>query len=115
MTLACRSANAKQRSAERRAAIAASGLTPLDFMLKLLRCETIKIPGERKKYRPTIDDMKWAAAAASYVHPRLQAVEVGGPGGGAIKTEIAHGCALYLHQSTIVHLVAAAVWTGIER
>lgn len=55
-------------SAEREAEIAASGLTPLDYMLGILRDENAAV--ERR------DDM--AKAAAPYVHPRLAAVEHGG-------------------------------------
>jgi len=49
-----------------RAELAASGLTPLDYMLRVLRDETE--PPERRM---------WAAAkAAPYVHPRKSAVAV---------------------------------------
>ena len=55
-------------TAAREAEIAASGLTPLDFMLNLLR---------DKNSSP--EDRKWAAStAAPYVHPRLAAVEHSG-------------------------------------
>ncbi len=51
-------------STKREAEIKASGLTPLDFMLKVLRDESA--PDE---------DRQWAAqSAAPYVHPRLSAV-----------------------------------------
>lgn len=52
----------------RQAAIAASGLTPLDYMLKLLRDESQ--PGDVR--------LDAAKAAAPYVHPRLAAVEMSG-------------------------------------
>lgn len=49
---------------EREAKIAASGLTPLAFMLRILRDEDADP-----------EDRKWAAqAAAPYVHPRLQQI-----------------------------------------
>ena len=52
-------------TAAREAAIAASGLSPLDYMIQVLRDESA--PKE---------DRMWAAHhAAPYVHPRLQAVE----------------------------------------
>ena len=55
-------------TAKREAEIAASGLTPLEYMLKILRDE---------KADPK--DRQWAAqAAAPYVHPRLSSVEHGG-------------------------------------
>jgi hypothetical protein len=53
-------------SDERQAEIAASGLTPLQFMMSLLRDETAPL-----------EDRKWAAEkGAPYVHPRLSAVEM---------------------------------------
>jgi hypothetical protein len=54
--------------------IAASGLTPLDHMLAVMRDESAD-PQRR-------DDM--ARSAAPYVHPKLASVEVGGKDGGAI-------------------------------
>jgi hypothetical protein len=50
---------------ERQAVIAASGETPLDYMIRVMRDETA--PVERR------DEM--AKAAAPYVHPRLAAIE----------------------------------------
>jgi hypothetical protein len=55
-------------TAARAAEIAASGETPLDYMLKVMRDPTIEY-GRR-------DDM--AKAAAPYVHPKLAAVEHSG-------------------------------------
>jgi hypothetical protein len=52
-------------TARREAEIAASGITPLEFMLTVLRDETADD-----------DARKWAAAAAApYVHPRLAATQ----------------------------------------
>lgn len=49
----------------RQAEIAASGLTPLDYMLAILRDETAEH-----------ESRKWAAQnAAPYVHPKLSSVE----------------------------------------
>ena len=53
-------------SAAREQAIAASGLTPLDYMLSTLRDEE----------QPVNVRLDAAKAAAQYVHPRLSAVEV---------------------------------------
>lgn len=62
-------------TAARVAKVEASGLTPLDYMLSLLRD-----PGETK------DNRMWAAEkAAPFVHPRLAAVEHTGRGGGPIE------------------------------
>lgn len=63
---------------EKRAEIEASGLTPLDFMLGILRDEG-KEAAER---------FEAAKAAAPYVHARLSSIEASGPGGGPIPTEI---------------------------
>src|SRR5438045_1404593 len=52
-------------TAAKAAEVAASGLTPLDYMLRVMRDEDA--PVERR------DEM--AKAAASYVHPRLAQVE----------------------------------------
>lgn len=50
---------------ERESVIAASGLTPLDYMLSVLRAE-----------ETSPEDRKWAAqSAAPYVHPRLSSIE----------------------------------------
>ena len=55
-------------TAVREAAIAASGLTPLDFMLKALRDEG----------NDFLTRFEAAKAAAPYVHPRLASTEVKG-------------------------------------
>jgi hypothetical protein len=52
-------------SAAREAAIAASGLTPLEYMLSTMRDET----------KPIELRLDMAKAAAPYVHPRLASVE----------------------------------------
>lgn len=77
-------------SAAREAQIKASGLTPLDFMIKCLHGKRIKVKGSTGHFYPTFKDMKWAAAAAApYVHPKLSAVAVSGVDGGALELE--HG------------------------
>lgn len=62
-------------TAAKAAEIAASGLTPLDFMLKIMRDET-KPDGLRASM---------ARDAAPYVHPRLAAIEHSGKDGGPIE------------------------------
>jgi hypothetical protein len=52
-------------SAAREAAIAASGLTPLEYMLTTMRDET----------KPIALRLDMAKAAAPYVHPRLASME----------------------------------------
>jgi len=65
-------------SARKRAEIEASGLTPLDYMLAVMRSEDA--PADRR------DEM--AKAAAPYVHPKLAAVEHTGKNGAAIQIVI---------------------------
>ena len=63
--------------AKHRKAIAESGLTPLDYMLNVLRDE--KAPKE---------DRMWAAQhAAPFVHPKLSAIEHAGNVGGSFQHE----------------------------
>lgn len=65
-------------TAAKAAEVAASGLTPLDYMLTILRDET-----------QSADNRMWAAEkAAPYVHPKLAAVEHTGKDGGAMVLEI---------------------------
>lgn len=63
---------------KRQAEIAASGLTPLDYMIAVMRD-----PNADEKRR---DEM--ARAAAPYVHPKLATVQHTGDGGGPVKIEI---------------------------
>ena len=65
-------------TAAREAEVEASGMTPLDYMLDILRDENA-----------STEDRKWAAQhAAPYVHPRLAQQQFKGPDGGAITVEI---------------------------
>lgn len=65
-------------SAARAAEIAASGETPLDYMLRRMRDPTVE----------HADRDKMAVAAAPYVHSRLAAVEHTGKDGGALVVQI---------------------------
>ena len=67
-----------KKNAETVANIEASGLTPLEFMLDVLR------DGEQD----TQVRFEAAKAAAPYVHPRLAAVEHTGKDGGAIRADM---------------------------
>jgi hypothetical protein len=62
-------------TAAKAAAIAASGLTPLDYMLTIMRDEAA--PAERR--------IEAAKAAAPYVHPKLAAIEHAGHDGGPVQ------------------------------
>lgn len=73
-----KSGTPNKANAARQAEIAAAGVTPLDYMLEVLR-------------NPYADEKRrdWAAKeAAPYVHPKLASVEHGGPGGGPIQVTI---------------------------
>lgn len=69
-----KSGSPNKATAERQAEVAASGLTPLDYMLSVYRDPTVDY--ERRD--------KMAAAAAPYVHPRLSSMAVD-PESGPIK------------------------------
>lgn len=61
------------------------GITPLEFMLKIMRTEASDSI-EDERVRQSIMEMRFEAAkaAAPYVHPRLAAIEHSGPNGGPI-------------------------------
>lgn len=63
---------------KREAEVSATGLTPLEYMLSVLRDETLD--------RETRLDA--SNKAAPYVHPKLAAIEHKGPGGGAIPVRV---------------------------
>lgn len=65
---------ANTAQAARAVALAASGLTPLEYMLHILRNESAD----------KVDRFEAAKAAAPYIHPRLAAIEHSG----TIKTSI---------------------------
>ena len=55
-----------KETVDREAAIQASGLTPVDYMLSVLRNK-----------KSSVEDKRWAAAAAApFVHPRLSTIVV---------------------------------------
>jgi hypothetical protein len=58
--------------------IEASGLTPLDYMLTVLRDIA----------RPSNERLDAAKAAAPYVHPKLANIELTGEGGGPVQVGI---------------------------
>lgn len=68
----------EKRTADRLAAIEASGLTPLEYMLSVMRDE-----GATRAER-----MDAAKSSAPYVHARLASVELGGPDGGPLQVVI---------------------------
>ncbi len=69
-------------TAAREAEVEASGMTPLDYMLDILRDENA-----------STEDRKWAAQhAAPYCHPRLAQQRLEGPGGGNVVVELVQFC-----------------------
>ena len=72
---------------KREAEIAASGLTPLDYMLGIVRAETP--PGLDASVAIARETLRFEAskAAAPYCHPRLQAVTLGGDPENPIKVD----------------------------
>lgn len=62
------------------------GITPLEYMLKVMRQDATH---EDPKIQAAREAMRFEAAkaAAPYMHPRLNAVEHTGPDGGAIQTD----------------------------
>lgn len=66
-----------KKTAELQAKVEQSGLTPLEYMLQIMRDE-LQEPRTR---------LAAAQSAAPYVHAKLSSVEVSGKDGGAIQTE----------------------------
>ena len=68
---------------------AENGLTPLEFMLQVMRKEP-RADMDAKEFLAAVTlRFEAAKAAAPYMHPRLAAVEHSGPEGGAIEHSIA--------------------------
>lgn len=63
-----------KRTAELQKAVARAGITPLDYMLGIIRDTSIDHPIR----------LDAAKAAAPYVHPKLASIEHSGPDGGPI-------------------------------
>ncbi len=73
-----------KKTAQLQREVAESGITPLDFMLDVMRKE----PGddlESKDYLAAcVLRFEAAKAAAPYIHPKLASIEHSGPAGGPI-------------------------------
>ena len=67
---------------------AAAGVTPLEYLLEIMRDPIPKDVDALAKAQMTINRMDAAKAAAPYVHPRLQAIEHSGPDGENIPVKI---------------------------
>jgi hypothetical protein len=67
---------------------AAEGITPLEFMLEIMRTETDSdITDPRVLTDRLAMRFEAAKAAAPYIHPRLAAIEHTGPNGGPIESK----------------------------
>ena len=79
-----------RHSAEIAQKAAAEGVTPLEFMLKVMRGEPPAgaDPATIVSYRAM--QFEAAKASAPYMHPRLNAIEHSGPDGGPMKVIVEH-------------------------
>lgn len=67
---------------------ASEGITPLEYMLQVMRTEPSAELDERDMLSAITLRFEAAKAAAPYIHPKLSAVEVTGEGGGPVLQEI---------------------------
>ena len=78
--------SATKRTREIADRAAKEGITPLEFMLDVMRNEPPAGLEPSDELKATTLRFEAAKAAAPYMHPRLAAVEVTGEGGGPIET-----------------------------
>ena len=78
--------SATKRTREIADSAAEKGVTPLEFMLQIMRDDLP--PADDPKVQIARDAMRFEAAkaCAPYMHPRLTAVEIAGPDGGPIES-----------------------------
>lgn len=76
------SATAKTREIADKAA--SEGITPLEYMLQIMRTEESESEDVRDMLAQRAMRFEAAKAAAPYIHPRLAAIEHTGEGGGPI-------------------------------
>src|SRR4051812_42802978 len=88
-------------TAQRQAEVAASGLTPLEYLLEVMRAPKPQIKKDEEVAVFVARYVKWtdraldaAKAAAPYVHPKLANIEHTGKGGGPIDVS------LHIHDAT---------------
>ena len=77
-----------KRTQEIQAKVAASGLSPLDYMLSVLHSSPPRGASVAQKIAHTQLRFEAAKAAAPYVHPKLSSVEVAGQGSGPLQVQI---------------------------
>lgn len=80
------SATAKTREIADKAA--SEGITPLEYMLQIMRTEETATEDVREILAQRAMRFEAAKAAAPYIHPRLAAIEHTGEGGGDIGVAI---------------------------
>ena len=68
----------------------ADGLTPLEYMLKVMRKEPSLDMEPKDFIAATMMRFEAAKAAAPYIHPRLAAVEHSGPNGTSLAPPVIH-------------------------
>lgn len=61
------------------------GITPLEYMLQLMRAEPSLELEPREMMQASVMRFEAAKSAAPYIHPRLAAVEHSGPNGEALQ------------------------------
>ena len=66
----------------------AEGITPLEYMLQVMRTEPKEGLDDREAMAAVAMRFEAAKAAAPYIHPRLAAVEHSGPDGQALQPPI---------------------------
>ncbi len=76
--------SATQKTREIADRAASEGITPLEFMLQIMRDEGPETEDERVMVARQVMRFEAAKAAAPYIHPRLAAIEHTGEGGGPI-------------------------------
>lgn len=76
-----------KRTAQVQAAVEASGITPLEFMLDMMRKEPDPEWGLKEYMAAVTLRFEAAKAAAPYVHARLAAIEIGGDPDAPVKVE----------------------------
>lgn len=82
---------------------AESGITPLEFMLNVMREELISGLEPADQLKATMLRFEAAKAAAPYVHPKLASIEHTGEGGGPIQ---------FAHEMTDGELARIAARSG---
>ena len=73
-----------KRTAALQASVEAAGITPLDYMLGIMRNEPSELLDPSDRLKATMMRFEAAKAAAPYIHPRLAAIEHTGKDGGPI-------------------------------